>query len=150
MLTSPQAQVSRSFAANAERVFDAWLDPKLIGQWMFGPALREEEVLHIRVDPHVGGAFSFLVRRNGQEMDHIGKYLTIERPRRLSFTWGVAPDTDDASRVTVVITPRTAGCELTLTHELTPVWADFVTKCQDAWSKMLGALSGLLYRHIGS
>lgn len=150
MPTSPQAQVTRSFAVNAERVFDSWLDPKLIGQWMFGPALREEEVLHIHVDPHVGGHFLFLVRRNGQELDHVGKYLAIERPHRLSFTWGVAPDTDDESRVKVEITPREFGCELALTHQLTPAWADFATKCQDAWKKMLDALSALLDRQLTS
>ena len=150
MPTSTQAQVTRTFAASAELVFDAWLDPELISQWMFGPALREEEVLHIRVDPRVGGAFSFLVRRSGQDLDHVGKYLTIERPHRLSFTWGVVPETDDESRVIIEITPRDSGCELTLTHELTPAWADFIPKCQDAWNKMLGALSDLLVRQTTS
>ena len=114
MPRSPKAEVTKSFAADAERVFDAWLDPQLIGQWKFGPTLREEEVLHIHVDPRVGGAFSFLVRRNGQELDHIGKYLAIERPGHLAFTWGVAPDTGEGSRVTIEIKSIDTGCELTL------------------------------------
>jgi uncharacterized protein YndB with AHSA1/START domain len=146
MPTPPQARVTRSFTASAERVFDAWLDSALIGQWMFGPALREEEVLHIQVDPRVGGAFSFLVRRNGQELDHVGKYLAIDRPSQLAFTWGVAPDTGEGSQVTIEIAPRDTGCELSLTHELTPEWADFVDRCKEAWAKMLGALSDLLDR----
>jgi uncharacterized protein YndB with AHSA1/START domain len=57
--------VTHRFAASPERVFDAWLDPALIGQWMFGPAVREEEVLRLATDPRVGGSFSFLVRRQG-------------------------------------------------------------------------------------
>ncbi|WP_335342470.1 SRPBCC domain-containing protein [Polycladomyces zharkentensis] len=62
----------------------------MIGKWMFGPAHpeREEEVVRISLDPRVGGSFSFVVRRQGQEMDHVGEYLEIERPRRLVFTWG--------------------------------------------------------------
>ena len=150
MPTPPQARVVRSFTANAERLFDAWFDPALIGQWMFGPALREEEVLHIQVDPRVGGAFSFLVRRNGQDIDHVGKYLAIDRPKHLAFTWGVAPDTGEGSRVTVEITPLDTGCDLTLTHELTPEWTEFVERCQEAWTKMLGALSDLLDRQSDS
>ncbi len=67
-----QVRVVRSFAAPAERVFDAWLDPTSIGKWMCGPALRDEEVLHLEIDPRVGGKFSFLVRRQGTEIDHVG------------------------------------------------------------------------------
>ena len=81
-----QVQVKRRFDASGERVFDAWLDPQMIGQWMFGPALRQETILRIAVDARVGGSFSFLVRREHQELDHVGQYLEIDRPRRLVFT----------------------------------------------------------------
>jgi len=59
--------VSHAFDMSAERVFDAWLDPEMIGRFMFGPALREETVIHLKLDPRVGGAFSFKVapRRSG-------------------------------------------------------------------------------------
>jgi uncharacterized protein YndB with AHSA1/START domain len=38
--------VKRRFNACPERVFDAWLDRNLIGQWMFGPKLRDFERAH--------------------------------------------------------------------------------------------------------
>jgi uncharacterized protein YndB with AHSA1/START domain len=39
---SPVAvQVSGHFAAAAEQVFDAWLDPASLGYWLFGPEVRE-------------------------------------------------------------------------------------------------------------
>lgn len=62
----------QSFDQPAEEIFAAFLDKELIGQWMFGPLLREEEVLRITLDGRVGGAFSFLVRRKDQEIDHVG------------------------------------------------------------------------------
>lgn len=48
---------------------------------MFGPRLREEEVLRIALDPRLAGSFSFLVRRQGQQIDHVGKYRKIDPPR---------------------------------------------------------------------
>lgn len=135
-------RVIRRFTASAERVFDAWLDPKLIGQWMFGSALREEEILRIAVDARVGGSFSFLVRRGSDEIDHIGEYLEIRRPERLAFTWGIAGL--DRSRVVIDIVPLETGCELTLLHELHPDWADYAERTQAGWTKMIGVLAELL------
>ncbi len=101
-----KVSVTRHFDASPERVFDAWLDPELIGKWMFGPALREEEVLRIVADARVGGSFSFLVRRQGQEIDHVGKYREIDRPRRLVFTWGIAGESEDESLVIIEIVQK--------------------------------------------
>lgn len=136
--------VSRHFNVSPERLFDAWLDPEMIGKWMFGPALREEEVLRIVADARVGGSFSFLVRRQGQEIDHVGKYREIDRPRRLVFTWGIAGDSQDESLVVVEIVPQGAGAELTLTHEMEPKWADYASRTEAAWAKMLDALDAAL------
>jgi uncharacterized protein YndB with AHSA1/START domain len=118
----------------------------MIGKWMFGPALREEEVLRIDVDARVGGAFSFLVRRQGQEIDHVGKYREIDRPRRLVFTWGIAGDSEDESLVVIEIVQQETGAELTLTHEMDSKWADYASRTEAGWTKMLGALSVTLGR----
>jgi uncharacterized protein YndB with AHSA1/START domain len=136
--------VTHSFGASQERVFDAWLDPEMVGKWMFSPTLLEQEVVSISVDPRVGGSFSFVVRRHGKEIDHIGKYLEIERPRRLVFTWGVKQDSGDSSRVMVDIIAQGTGSELTLTHELDPAWADYESRTRDSWTKMLQVLDDTL------
>src|SRR5690349_13009430 len=54
--------VRHAFASSRERVFDAWLNPAGMERWMFGPEVRDEEIVHLRVDARVGGHFSFLVR----------------------------------------------------------------------------------------
>ncbi|MFT3668196.1 MAG: SRPBCC family protein [Pseudoxanthomonas sp.] len=136
--------VHRAFPVPAERVFDAWLTPRLLGQWMFGPGVRDEKVLRLDVDPRVGGRFSMLVERQGERIDHVGEYLVIERPHRLSFTWGIAGEPDqDGSRVDIVIAPTPMGCELRLTHALPRAWADYATRTQQGWAHMLDALHAL-------
>jgi uncharacterized protein YndB with AHSA1/START domain len=145
MNTAPAiARVVRRFGAAPERVFDAWLSRDMIGQFMFGPALRDEEIVRLSLDPRVGGAFSFVVRRQGQEVDHIGHYLEIDRPRRLVFTWGGAAASTDMSRVSIDIGALPTGCELTLTHEMHPDWADYASRAEAGWTKMLDALGTVL------
>ena len=139
-----QVRVTRRFDATPDRVFDAWLNPEVIGAWMFGPAVREEEVVRITNDPRIGGSFSLVVRRQGEEINHVGEYLEIQRPSRLVFTWGI--DEAGESRVVIDIIAQDAGCELTLTHELPADWSDYADRTKAAWSKMLELLANQLER----
>lgn len=135
------AVATRRFAVPAERVFDAWLEPALVARWMFAPT--GDAVLHVHIDPRVGGAFSFLVRRDGREIDHVGVYRAIERPRRLAFSWGVAGDGDGAE-ITVDVAPTDDGCEATVRHHLPPDWAHFAPRATESWTRMLDALARTL------
>lgn len=136
------ARISRRFTASAERVYDAWLDPAMLSRWMFGPQVRDEEILHLKLEAKVGGTFSFLVRRGTDEIDHVGEYLELERPHRLVFTWGIVGH--GSSRVVIEIRPLETGCELELSHEMAPEWADFVDRAAQGWTHMLEALARLL------
>ncbi len=139
-------QVTHRYSAAAERVFDAWLDPAVLDGWMFGASQRDEEVVRIEVDARVGGKFSFVVRRQGQEIDHSGEYLEIARPQRLAFTWGAAAvgEAPDASRVTIDIEAIGDGCELTLTHEMHRDWAEYAERTRDGWGRILDALGAAI------
>ena len=145
MTAKPAAIAVQSIRTTPERVFDAILDVGMISRFMFGPLLREEEILHIRNDPKVGGAFSYKVRRGETVIDHIGAFLELDRPRRIVFTWAIAGQgDDDPSVVAIDITPTAEGCTVRLVHEMAPEWADFVDRSRGAWEKMLGVLATLL------
>ena len=133
------------FSVDAERVFDAWLDTDLIGQFMFGPGLRDETIVRLTNEPRVGGKFSFVVSRQREEVNHTGEYIEIDRPRRLVFTWTIEGDDSPVSLVVIEIASIVDGCELTLTHEMAPGWEDFVERSKMAWGKMLDKLTEILY-----
>ena len=40
-------RVTQRFSVPPERVYDAWLDPELLGSWLFGPSVRDEEVVEL-------------------------------------------------------------------------------------------------------
>lgn len=143
MAAKPTAIAVQTFKVPPQRVYDAILSPEMIARFMFGPLLREEKILHIRNDPRVGGEFSYLVRRGADDIDHVGKFLELVPPKRIVFTWAIAPE-KDGSTVIIDITPAPEGCSVRLMHEMAPEWADFVDRSRGAWEKMLGVLATLL------
>ncbi len=140
----PEIRIRRPIKASPERVFDAWLEPAMIQRFMVSTQVRDEELVHLKVDARVGGRFSFLVRRAGQLIDHVGTYREIDRPRRLVFTWGVDEEQGDKSVVSIDIEPSADGCVLTLTHQLDPAWADYAERTEQGWSFITGKLAEAL------
>jgi uncharacterized protein YndB with AHSA1/START domain len=138
-----QVTVRHRFAASAERVFDAWVDPEVIAKWMLASPIEDEEIVRISVDARVGGRFSFVVRRQGEELDHLGTYLEVERPRRLVFTWGVHDEPGETSRVIVEIAPVGDGCEVTLTHEMAEEWREYAERTAAGWGRIMAVMEAV-------
>jgi uncharacterized protein YndB with AHSA1/START domain len=138
--TPVRLQVTRQCDASAERVFDAWLDPETAGKWLF--ATKTGEIVRVEVDARVGGSFNFTDRRDGEDIEHVGQYLEIDRPRRLVFTFGVPKFSSVMTQVTVEIRPTDSGCALTLTHEgVLPEWAD---RTKAGWGMLLDSLAAAI------
>ena len=139
-------RVTRRFGASAERVFDAFLDVEKARRFMF--ATPHGEMVRAEIDPRVGGAFAFVDRRGGEDVVHTGRYLEIDRPRRLVFTFAV--DGSEADRVVVEIAPLDAGCELTLTHEMSPEWAEYTDRAREGWTGILDGLAAAVGEGAGA
>jgi uncharacterized protein YndB with AHSA1/START domain len=136
----PSVRVTHRFSAPAERVFDAWLDPKTAGRWLF--ATPTGQMVRVEIDARVGGQFLFVDRRDGEDVEHRGEYLDIDRPRRLVFSFGVPKYSSEMTLVRIDIVPRATGCELTLTHE--GVLPEYVDRTNAGWTEILGRLAANL------
>lgn len=67
--------VSRLIAAPPERVFAAWLDPKMLLKFM---TLGEgASVAHAETAPRVGGRYAITMKVEVREIPHGGTYLEI-------------------------------------------------------------------------
>ena len=135
--TTATVRVKHRFTASAERVFDAWLDPAKARRFLF--ATPTGQMVRAEIDPRVGGQFTFTDRRDGEDVDHTGEYLEIDRPRRLVFTFMVPKYSSVVTRVTIDIVPLESGCELTLTHE--GVLKEYEEGSKEGWSGILAALA---------
>jgi uncharacterized protein YndB with AHSA1/START domain len=139
-VSTVSVKVTRRFDTPAERVFDAWLDPAIAGQWLF--ATPTGQMVRVEIDARVGGAYAIVERRDGEDIEHVGEYLEIDRPRRLVFTLIVPKFSEHPSVVRIEIVPRESGCELTLTHE--NVFPDYQTRTESGWGMLLGKLAETL------
>jgi uncharacterized protein YndB with AHSA1/START domain len=135
--TTATVRVKHRFTASPERVFDAWLDPAKARRFLF--ATPTGQMVRAEVDPRVGGQFTFTDRRDGEDVDHTGEYLEIDRPRRLVFTFTVPKYSSVVTRVTIDIVPLESGCELTLTHE--GVLKEHEEGSKEGWSRILAGLA---------
>ena len=99
----------RTIPAAADKVFEAWLDPKVPGNhWN----AAEELVLR----PQVGELFFWSVRGTS----HYGRFTEVEKPGKIKHTW-VSPNTLGLeSVVTVTFEKKGAGTLLTLIHSGLP------------------------------
>ena len=137
---SKTLQVTRSFTVGPERVFDAWLNPEMARRFLFSTPTGE--MVRVEIDARVGGKFLIVRRTDGDDVEHVGEYLAIERPRRLVFTFGVPKFSTQFTQVTIEIAPTADGCTLTLTHEgVLPEWAE---RTQEGWGMILNGLDDTL------
>jgi len=129
-------RVSRRFEAPAERVFDAWLDRATAGKWLF--ATPAGEMVAVEIDPRVGGAFTFIDRRDGEDIAHTGHYVELVRPRRLAFDFRVPKFSNEATRISIDIASAAAGCDLSLVHE--GVFPEYASRTEQGWKEILDGL----------
>ena len=133
-------RVSRRFDAPAERVFNAWLDPRGAGKWLF--ATPTGEMVRVEIDARVGGRFVFVDRRQGEDVEHTGAYQEIDRPRRLVFDFKVPKFSDEATRIQVDLAPAASGEDgtlLLLAHE--GVHAEYAGRTEEGWKGILDGLA---------
>ncbi len=131
--------VTHRFAASAERVYDAWLDPEKARRFLFTTATGE--IVRCDIDARVGGAFAIVARRNGEDVLHEGTYFELDRPRRMVFTLRVPKYSLEEDRVTIDIEPLAQGCMLTLTTQTPDEWAD---DARLGWTMILDVLGETL------
>jgi uncharacterized protein YndB with AHSA1/START domain len=135
-------RVTHRFDASAERVYDAVLDPSRASKFMFATATGQ--IVRCDIDARVGGTFTIVDRRNGEDVVHTGTYLALERPRRIVCTLSVEKYSKDIDTVTIEITRLRTGCEVTLTHEMKAKYAPFQDRAREGWTGILDVAAELL------
>ncbi len=142
MAASGTIVITRRFDFPIERVFDAWLNPAQASKFLF--ATPTGQMVRAEIDARVGGAFNF-TRRDGEDVEHVGTYLEIDRPRRLVFTFAVPRYSPQVTRVSIDLRPLPAGCELMLTHEGVP--AEWLDPTRAGWGQIADGLAALLAKN---
>jgi len=136
------ATVTLDLPAPCEAVFEAWLDPLQVRQWM-SAALKDMglsgDMQRVEIDPVEGGCFRFSDLRPEGEAQHWGTYRQIDYPGTLIWTWFTSPDEEvlDNSLVTLKLTATERGCQAVITHQLAHKWRDYLEQVEQGWSCLL-------------
>jgi uncharacterized protein YndB with AHSA1/START domain len=141
-LLGPTVRVTHRFAETAERVFNAWLDPATVRQFLF--ATPSGEMIKVAIESRPGGHYEIVERRNGEDVAHIGEYLEIDRPKRLVFTLKVPRYSESIDTITVEIAPLPDGCLLTFTDRMAPGTEEHLERATNGWTTILANLEKIL------
>ena len=116
-------------AAPPDVVFPYLIDPELLARW-FGDATGST--------PEPGGAFAIAFDDTKSVQ---GRFVTIDPPKRVVFTWGV-PDSNvlppGSTTVEIVLTPDGSDTVVDLTHHDLP--RSELPSHQAGWSGLLKEL----------
>ena len=125
--------VTRVIPAPPGDVFDVWLDPESPGGPWFG---AERTILNAAVD----GLFYFAVRHEGRTWPHYGRFLRIDRPHQVEYTWLSEATKGVESVVAVTFEPRANQTEVTLRHSGVPD-DELGRQHKDGWTWVLSMLA---------
>jgi uncharacterized protein YndB with AHSA1/START domain len=128
-----RTDVARSYEAKPEKVFDAWVNPTSVKAWL---AEGEKAI----VDPREDGLFYLEMPYEGRNYPHYGRYLRVERPRLLEFTWVSEGTRGKESVVKIELVARGGKTELTLTHEGLPD-QEMADSHKGGWSQLLDSMT---------
>jgi uncharacterized protein YndB with AHSA1/START domain len=100
---------SRSINASPQAVFRAWTDPEWFRRWF--------ETTQLVIHPEKNDLYFIEVQWEGRLWAHYGRYLQIDAPRLLKFTWMSEATQGKDTVVTVELSSRDGKrTDLRLTH----------------------------------
>jgi uncharacterized protein YndB with AHSA1/START domain len=136
-----QIVARRRMPAPREIVYQAWIDPEGMREWMCpGDVLSTEATLDVRV----GGSFRIVMKSKTQVHEHSGIYQIVDPPAKLVFTWSEVESPGQITLVTVEFLPHGEESELVITHERFTK-SDVAQRYQTGW----GTIARKFAAHLG-
>jgi len=139
--------VRRVLPAPPDIVYDEWLDPVGMLEWM---CPRPARAVKISLEPSVGGSLRIDIEDSGSSLYVTGHYLELDRPRRLRFTWSCSDWADPSAQSVVTVTLEEHGpaeTMMTIEHEQLP--PDQVDGHQRGWAAVSAQLGEALSERLG-
>ena len=140
-MTDLKLSTSRHINAPIQAVFNAWLDPDMLAQFMLpGEGMSVAEASN---EATVGGRFSIVMQSPDQQFPHGGEYLEISPYSRIIFTWE-SPFSTEGSQVTLTFSENPkGGADIHLLHVKFPD-SESRDNHLAGWTRILDTLNGVL------
>ena len=135
-------RIVRTFAAPAQRVFDAWTSAEVMRRWWHPQP--DWQTTEASVDLRVGGDVRVVMHDPHRDVDYGGggKYTEIDPPRRLAFTW-YWDGNDTRQLIELDFEEHDGATTVTFTHR--DLWNEqAVREHEDGWSRCFDQLELVL------
>ncbi len=124
--------LSRTIPAGPADVYDVWIDAKSPGGPFFGAS---RTILEAKVD----GLFYTMMEHEGREWAHYGRFIALERGKRIEHTWMSEGTRGVESVVSITLAAEGDKTRVTLRHTGVPD-DDFGRQHGEGWGFVLQAL----------
>ena len=134
--------VRRVLPAPPDIVYDEWLDPVGMLEWM---CPRPARAVKISLEPSVGRPLRIDIEDSGSSLYVTGTFVELDRPRRLRFTWSCSAWADPSVQSLVTVTLEARGADETMMiieHEQLP--PEEVDSHQHGWGTIAVQFGGVL------
>jgi uncharacterized protein YndB with AHSA1/START domain len=135
--------VRRVLPAPPDVVYDEWLDPVGMTEWM---CPRPARAVKIALEPAVGGWLRIDIEDSGSSLYVTGRFIELDRPRRLRFSWSCSDWANPTVQSEVTVSLEDHGADqtlMTIEHaQLPPEQAD---PHQRGWGAIAAQLAGALH-----
>lgn len=101
--------ITRRFKVKPETVFDVFTHPESMKIWWGDDA-------QIETDVREGGHWTVVRWEEDMELKATGRFLEMERPHRVKFTFAMPQFSPNSDTLSVKIEPEENGCVLTFIH----------------------------------
>jgi len=128
-----RADVARRYDAAPAKVFAAWTDATRAKAWLASGG-------DLVMNPVVGGLFYIGMTRPAGTYPHYGRYLRVERDRKLEFTWVSEHTRGMETVVTISFEPAGNGTQVKIAHEGLPD-AEMAEAHFEGWTGILEPLA---------
>ena len=142
-------QITQTFDASCEEVFQAWLNPEAMRHFM-APS-DAFDIPEVQVDPRVGGQYRIvMISPDRRTLIGFGTYVEIVPNKKIVCTWnwekGEAWADIGETILTLEFREKGSATELTLTHKDFPA-ADMKDGHFAGWNGTLSRFRKLIEKH---
>jgi uncharacterized protein YndB with AHSA1/START domain len=131
-----QCVIRTRMNSNPRMIYEAWTTGW--EKWFAAPGT-------LKVEPKVGGAYSFETEHEGKRHPHHGRYLRLEKDRLVEITWTTGEGGTEGAEtiVSVELESEGTGAVLDLKHSGFPN-EESMQQHDKAWVMVLGHLDKVL------
>ncbi len=134
--------LTKTINSNTQKVFDQWLIPVFIGEWMFNKEIAGESIVNLNNTVRKGGSFSFKVQKKDKQIEYTGEYLELRIPDQLTFSWKKDGREDRCSQIKLRFEADGDKTKMKFAMTLDPALNSEKEAIKTIWTARCAALAG--------